>query len=161
MSLSILQPKFCDKVGGSFHNVLTEDLVLHKEKFISYDRATQRLDDFYFNSTVNVKKYPELSFVLKFVIVLSHGQVAVERGFSLRDQSLKENISAESLNAHRIIAYHIISGNVKPETIDISNKLLLSAKSSRVKYEEAKKQNPENEESGTRNHNLEMKKLQM
>ena len=161
MSLSILQPKFCDKVGGSFHNVLTEDLVLHKEKFISYDRATQRLDDFYFNSTVNVKKYPELSFVLKIVIVLSHGQVAVERGFSLRDQSLKENISAESLNAHRIIAYHIISGNVKPETIDISNKLLLSAKSSRVKYEEAKKQNPENEESGTRNHNLEMKKLQM
>ena len=144
-----------------FHNFFTEDLALHKEKFISYDRATQRLDDFYFNSTVNVKKYPELSFVLKIVIVLSHGQVAVERGFSLRDQSLKENISAESLNAHRIITEHMISSNVKPETIDISNKLLLSAKSSRVKYEEAKKQNPENEESGTRNHNLEMKKLQM
>ena len=93
--------------------------------------------------------------------MLSHGEAAFERGFNLRNQSLKENISAESLNAHRIIAYHIISGNVKPETIDISNKLLLSAKSSRVKYEEAKKQNPENKESGTRNHNLEMKKLQM
>ena len=98
---------------------------------------------------------------MKNVFVLSHGQAAVERGFNLRDQLFKENVSAESLNAHRIITDHMISCNVKPETIDISNKLLLSAKSSRVKYEEAKKQNPENEESGTRNHNLEMKKLQM
>ena len=126
----------------------------YTKKFISYDRATQKLDDFYFNSTVNVKKYPELSFVLKVVFVLSHGQAAVERGFNLRDQSLKENISAESLNAHRIITDHMISCNVKPETIDISNKLLLCAKSSRVKYEEAKKQNREKEESETRNHNL-------
>ena len=84
MSLSILQPTFCDKVRESFHNFLTEDLVLHKE-FISYDRTTQRLDDFYFNSTVIVKKYPELSFVLKIVFMLSHDQAAVERGFNLRD----------------------------------------------------------------------------
>ena len=156
MSLSILQPKFCDKVGGSFHNVLTEDLILHKEKFISYDRATQRLDDFYFNSTVNVNKYPELSFVLKVVFVLSLGQAAFERGSNLRDQSLKENISAESLNPHRLITDHMISCDTKPETIDISNNLLLFAKSPRVIYEEAKKQNREEEESETRNHNLEI-----
>ena len=156
MSLSILQPTFCDKVRESFHNFLTEDLVLHKEKCISYDRATQRLDDFYFNSTVSVKKYSELSFVLKVVFVLSHGEAAVERGFNFKDQSLKENISAESLNVHRIITDHMISCNVKPETIDIPNNVLLSAKSSRVKYEEAKKQNRKKEESETRNHNLEI-----
>ena len=86
MSFSILQPTFCDKVRESFHNVLTEDLVLHEEKFVSYDRATQRLDDFYFNSTVNVKKCLELYFVLKVVFVLSHCQEAVERGFNSRDQ---------------------------------------------------------------------------
>ena len=103
MSLSILQPTFCDKVRENFHNFLTENLVLHKEKFISFDRATKRLDDFYFNSTVNVKKYPELSFVLKVVFVLSLGQTAVESWFNLRDQSLKENINAESLNAHWIM----------------------------------------------------------
>ena len=51
----------------------------------------------------------------------------------------------------------MISCNVKPETIDISNKTLLSAKSSRVKYEEAMKQNHEKEESETRNHNLEIR----
>ena len=43
MSLSILQPTFCDKVKESFHNLLTEYLVLDKEKFISYDRATQMI----------------------------------------------------------------------------------------------------------------------
>ena len=69
----------------------------------------------------------------------SHCQAAVERGFNLRDHSFKENISAESLNTHWIITDHMISCNVKPET-NISNKLLLPAKSSGVKYEEAKKQ---------------------
>ena len=62
MSLSILQPTFCEKVRESFQNFLTADLALHKEKLISYDRATQRLDDFYFNSTVNVKKYTRTIF---------------------------------------------------------------------------------------------------
>ena len=155
MSLSILQPTFFDKVRESFHNFLTEDLVLHKEKFISYDRATQILDDFNFSSTVNVK-YPKLFFVLKVAFVLSHGEAAVERGFDLRDQSLKENISTESLNAHGIITDNMISCKVKPETLYISNKLLLSAKCSRVKHEKAKKQNSEKEESETRNHNLEI-----
>ena len=80
-----MQPTFCDKARESFHNFLTEDLVLHKENFISYDRATKRLNNFHFNYTVNVKKYLKLSFILNVVFVLSHGQAAVERGFNLRD----------------------------------------------------------------------------
>ena len=58
-----------------------------------------------------------------------------------------------------MITDHMISSSVKLETIDISNKLLLSSKSSRVKYEEAKKkamQNCEKEEGETRNPNLEI-----
>ena len=74
----------------------------------------------------------------------------------MRGQSLKENISAESLNAHQIITDHMVSCSVKPEAIEKSNKLLLSAKSSVVKYEEANTQNREKEESETRNHNLEI-----
>ena len=88
--------------------------------------------------------------------MLSLGQAAFERGSNLRDQSHKENISAESLNPHRIITDHMISCDTKPEIIDISNNLLLFAKSPRVIYEEAKKQNREEEESETRNHNLEI-----
>ena len=48
----------------------------------------------------------------------------------------------------------MISCNVKPERTYISNKLLLSGNSSRVKYE-TKKKKCEKEESETRNHNLE------
>ena len=48
----------------------------------------------------------------------------------------------------------MISCNVKPERTYISNKLLLSGNSSRVKYETKKKKH-EKEESETRNHNLE------
>ena len=74
----------------------------------------------------------------------------------MRDQSLKENISAESLNAHQIITDHMVSCSVKPEAIEKFNKLLLSAKSSVVKYEETNTQNREKEENETRNHNLEI-----
>ena len=48
----------------------------------------------------------------------------------------------------------MISCNVKPERTYISNKLLLSGNSSRVKYE-TKKKKREKEERETRNHNLE------
>ena len=140
MSCNILKPTVCDKVMESFDKFLSSELVLHQEKFVNYKRKQQRLDDFYFNSVMDMKKYPEFSFLLKLVFVLSHGQAAVERGFNLRDISLQENVSAESTNSCRIIIDHMLSHGLTPETIDIPGKLLLSVKSARFRYEEAKKE---------------------
>ena len=77
MSCNILKPTVCDKVMESFDKFLSSELVLHQEKFVNYKREQQRLDDFYFNSVMDMKKYPEFSLLLKLVFVLSHGQAAV------------------------------------------------------------------------------------
>ena len=154
ISCNILKPTVCDKVMESFDKFLSSELVLHQEKFVNYKRGQQRLDDFYFNSVMDMKKYPEFSLLLKLVFVHSHGQAAVERGFNLRDISLQENISAESTNSHRITIDHMLSHGLTPETIDIPGKLLLSVKSARFRYEEAKKEQRDKAERGTKRQKL-------
>ena len=108
----------------SFDKFLSSELVLHQEKFVNYKKEQQRLDDIYFNSVMDMKKYTEFSLLLKLVFVLSHGQAAVERGFNLRGISLQENISAESTNSRRIIIDHMLSHGLTPETIRYPRKTL-------------------------------------
>ena len=43
------------------------------------------------------KNYEELSSAIKIILVLSHGQSAVERSFSLGKSFIIENISKESI----------------------------------------------------------------
>ena len=137
-----------------FDKFLSSELLLHQEKCVNYKREQQRLDDFYFNSFMDMKKYPKFSLFLKLVFVLSHGQAAVGRGFNLRDISLQENISAESTNSRRIIIDHMLSHGLTPETIDIPGKLLLSVKSARFRYEEVKNEQRDKAERETKRQKL-------
>ena len=72
------------------------------------------------------------------MLVLNHGQASVERGYSLRNATLKDNISELSLNSKRLITDHILSNDLRSETIKIST-LLVAFKSARTKYEEVKR----------------------
>ena len=47
------------------------------------------------------KKYEQLWEVFKLLLTLSHGQAAVERGFSTNKLSMKANMNQESLIALR------------------------------------------------------------
>ena len=76
--------------------------------------------------------------MLKFVCILSHGQASVERSFSFRNVIFEQSLTTESLNAQRIILDHMISNDLKSESITITAKLILAVKASRLKYEQAK-----------------------
>ena len=76
--------------------------------------------------------------MLKFVCILSHDQASVERSFSFRNVIFEQNLTTESLNAQRIILDHMISNDLKPESITITAKLILAVKASRLKYKQAK-----------------------
>ena len=54
-------------------------------------------------STCHKKAWP----VVKMVLVLSHGQATVERGFSINKEEIVENQHVESLVAQSIIKDHI------------------------------------------------------
>ena len=87
-------------------------------------------------------KYKEITFILKLILTMSHGQASVERGFSLNN-----NISPETVMSKRIVRDPMICHQLKPHTIEVNKPILVSFKSARQKYaihrEEDKKRKEE------------------
>ena len=131
-------------------------IVLHQDKFLSFDKAFQHLDVFCFQSSVNSTKYKSFAFMLKFICILSHSQASVERSFSFRNVILEENLTAESLNAQRIVLDNFVSNDLKPESITITAKLIVAVKVSRLKYKQAKIEKAEKKLKESKNEQLEI-----
>jgi len=62
-----------------------------------------RLDAFYHKLIGGKAEYADLFAVVKFVMILSHGNASVESGFSVNEDLLVENQHEESLVAQRQI----------------------------------------------------------
>ena len=67
------------------------------------------------------KSYAELREIVKMLLVLSHGQATVERGFSVNKQMEVENLAEESLVAKRIISDYVsyVEGIASVDVSDI------------------------------------------
>ena len=132
--LAIIAPSRCDQAMAEFKSFQENEVKKIWHEFSGFCSKESRLDDFYFK-TVGIGKYKELSFVLKLLLTVSHGQASVERGFSHNSAVLKTNMSPETVIAKRMIKDHILSNDLKPYTIEISKPLVLAFKSARQKYE--------------------------
>ena len=75
---------------------MPNEVKLLHEKFKSFERSKECLDEFFLSTCEVPKNYEELS-VIKIILVLSHGQSAVEHSFSLGKSFIEENISKESI----------------------------------------------------------------
>ena len=107
MNLSVLAANSCDKALYHFYCLLDNDLKELRLDAIKFLQEDERLDDFYFKK-LNVGKYTELSFVIRFILTVSHGQASVERGFNLNSAVLKTNMSPNTIIAKRIIKDHML-----------------------------------------------------
>ena len=63
---------------------------------------------------------------MKIILTLSQGQASAERSFSVKDTVINVNMSEDSIVAKKIIKYCMISNELTPESIQITNKLLCS-----------------------------------
>ena len=85
------------------------------------------------------------------VLTLSHGQADVERGFSLNDKLLVENMQEQSLISQRIVKDHMLSSSYKPHNIPISRDLIKSVDNScslyKIALKEKREQSKENEKN--------------
>ena len=70
---------------------MDEDVKM-KTTFSSFDG----LDHFYFKIII-IDRYEVLSFILKIIFTVSHGQASVERRFSLNDSVNQTNIAPETI----------------------------------------------------------------
>ena len=56
---------------------------------------------------MNTDPYQKLFKVLQLLLVLSHGEASVERGFSVNKEVEVENLANQSLVAQRLVCDHI------------------------------------------------------
>ena len=68
------------------------------------------------------------------MLTLSDGQVSVERGFSINKSLVKVNMKEETIVAKKIIRNYMLANSLKPQIVEISNKLILSCSTARQKY---------------------------
>ena len=100
--------------------------------------GTTRLDEFYFNRLDNQREYAELWRVIKLILILSHGNAAVESGFSVNGDMLVENLHESSLVAQRTVFDSIsYAGGVLGVSVD--KRMMQYVRGARSRYDDAMK----------------------
>ena len=108
---------------------------LNREKFVSFDKLYDAGDVFLSNFLHKIPKYKVFWKVCSIIFVLSHGQSAVERGFSIKkERMIYDHIHSNKINIHE---YQLPS--------DLLKSCKLSNRRDNAALEETKKQ----EEIGT------------
>jgi len=134
-----------DEIVQQYSHYIDEIVVPRCAEFRNFCVSTSRLDELLFDTMADNTSTHKLWSCVKQLLLLSHGQASVERGFSVNKQIETDNLAEDSFVAKRIICDHVTSvGGL--QNIDASDKhLLLAASSARQKYlsyleEEKKKQ---------------------
>jgi len=76
-------------------------------EFSGFDLALCRVDKFFRDRLANNPSYAKLWAVVKIVMLLSHGQATVERGFSINKQVESDNLKEDTFRTRRVICDHV------------------------------------------------------
>lgn len=124
-----------DKIDQEYKHICAIPVV--KQKLKSYDRLENRLDHFWVDliMTCGVSEYSHLLYFVKTVMILSHGNAAMERGFSVNKRCLVENQQEKSLIAQRTI-YDAINVKDGLKNFVVTINLIHAARNSHSLYKE-------------------------
>ena len=118
----------CDTIISEYGKFLDDIVSNDSQSFRSFVPSKNRLDKLMYFTLADQKEFSELWAVVQILLLLSHGQATVERGFSVNKNVTTENLSKESLIAQRLIIDNIrrVGG---PHKIVITKGLLAFASS--------------------------------
>lgn len=124
-----------DKIKRQYLTLFNKEHILDKCKL--YKRNKTRLDNFFIEilDQEGVEDFEDLKFFIQIVLTLSHGNAAVERGFSINKECIIENLQEESLVALRQI-YDGVSAEGGVESVEINKALIHSVKNAHARYTE-------------------------
>ncbi|XP_041775449.1 uncharacterized protein LOC121595491 [Anopheles merus] len=127
-----------DKVRQEFTNAVEISSI--KSSLAAYKRHECRLDNFWFKVLADSRKeFSNLRIFLKKILILSHGNATLERGFSINKECLIVNLIDESLVAQRIVYDAILNaGGVLG--VDINKSLIQYARNAHGRYVESLEQ---------------------
>ena len=95
-------------------------------------RNSLRLDQFLANYLDKKPQFTKLWSLIKTLLLLSHGQASIERGFSVNKDVLTCNMSKKTLVAQRMVADAVSS--YKVYKVNITKEMLSSCKAARMRY---------------------------
>ena len=104
-------PEQVDDIWMQYKKLVTEVKQFHKDKFSGFkfgEDQLDQLDTFFFEVLDQKIAYKGLWCTVQLLLTLSHGQAAVERGFSVNKDILAPNLKTLSLTSVRLI-HDIIS----------------------------------------------------
>lgn len=128
-----IQEKCCDDVLREFGHFFDHNLMSASDSFRKLSPQSDRLDEFYHDLLSNKAEFCHLWEAIRLVLILSHGQASVERGFSINKEMMVENLKEHSLIAQRIIHDHVrFIGAL--QNVGYTKELFLSASGARQKY---------------------------
>jgi len=104
--------------------------------FKNFSPSDAKLDAFYFEVLGDKTEFSALWHVAKLILILSHGNAAVESGFSINNDMLVENLLEDSLVGHRIV-YDSIQKAGGVLSVNIDKQMLQFARAARSRWEEA------------------------
>ena len=121
----------CDDIREEYATYLNE--IKGMEVFQNFHRTRDRVDTLFHNSIANKAQYVKMWEIMQQLLLLSHGQASIERGFSLNKEASGVNVERDTLSARRVIKDHIIAtGGV--EKLDITKELLKSCSFASSRY---------------------------
>lgn len=123
----------CDIIAEQYYQFVDSVPSIGKDKFLNFSKESDRLDIFY-SDLLKDGKYEKLLKVVKLLLVISHGQASVERGFSVNKEVESVNLSESGVVARRIICDYVTAkGGIM--NVEVTKGLLLSAASAKNRYD--------------------------
>ena len=130
-----LEGRSCDELIRQYDEFVDTVVKSNLPAFKEFDIHKQRLDEFLQQHVVKSGSFLKLWEVMRMVLILSHGQASVEKGFSINRQVMIENLKERSFIAQRTIHDHLlhVSGL---NALVVDKPFLSAAASGRRKYTE-------------------------
>ena len=105
----------------------------HKDEFVAYN-SDQDLDSFLYGCIGEKPEYSKLWEIFKMLLILSHGQSCVERGFSDNKDILSNNMQGQTVISYRM-AYDGIKNQDGPIEDSVTKELLVSCRHAHARYQ--------------------------
>ena len=128
-----MNPRKRDWATSEFKAFLADELLLHEVELQQFSSKEDRLDEFFFKK-LNFSKHTNLSFVVKILLTLIHGQTAVERGFNVNNNIIQTNMYGKTIISKRLVKDRMLANGLQPHTIEITKPLLKAYKSAYAAY---------------------------
>jgi hypothetical protein len=129
----------CDELVKEYKKFTSVVHLKNKDEFKEYDyHGNVGVDNFLYKHIKISLKLCKLWELMKTLLILSHGQASVERGFSVNKEILSTNLGKKSMIAQRIVTDAVkaeLNGNVHNiDELNISPKMITSCSAARMRY---------------------------